>query len=99
MTLPTIAAVPTSVVTEPLGPGSTWLRPMNQESMPGPLRAADAAWSERAHVGVELLERAGERFDVGVGERAGEVLCDPVVVLAAGACHRLAAFVGLDDED
>jgi hypothetical protein len=63
------------------------------------LRAADASWSEGAHVGVELFEAAGERFDVGVGERAGEVFLDPVVVLAAGACHRLPAFVGLNDED
>jgi hypothetical protein len=63
------------------------------------LRAADASWSKGAHVGIELLEASGERFDVGVGERAGEVLLDPVVVLAAGACHRLAALVGLDHED
>ena len=47
----------------------------------------------------DLLERAGERLDVGVVEVAGEVLLDPVAVVPAGALERLAARVGEDDAD
>jgi hypothetical protein len=50
-------------------------------------------------VGAEFLEGAGERFDVGVGELVGEMLFDPVPVVAAGSLHRGAALVGEDDED
>jgi hypothetical protein len=50
-------------------------------------------------VGAEFLECAGERFDVAVGEVAGEVLLDRVSVVAAGLLHRGPAVVGEDDED
>jgi hypothetical protein len=59
----------------------------------------DAAWAQRARVGTEFLERAGERLDIGVGEVAGEVPFDRVPVVAAGLLHRVAAVVGEDDED
>ena len=45
---------------------------------------ADAPWTERPDVGADLLEGPGERLDVGVGKVAGEVLLDPVPVMAAG---------------
>jgi len=61
--------------------------------------AADAPGAEWASVGADLLERAGERFDVAVSEVAGEVLADRVPVVAARLLHRLAASVGEDDED
>ena len=63
------------------------------------LLAADASGAERAGVRVDFLERAGEGFDVGVGEVAGEVLLDAVVVVAACSVHRLASVVGQHDED
>ena len=50
-------------------------------------------------MGAEFLEGADEGLDVGVGEVAGEVLFDPVPVVAAGLLHRGAALVGEDDED
>ena len=50
-------------------------------------------------MGAEFLEGADERLDVGVGEVAGEVLFDPVSVVAAGLLHRGAALAGEDDED
>jgi hypothetical protein len=50
-------------------------------------------------VGADLFEGAGEGCDVGVGEVAGEVLFDPVPVVAAGLLHGGAALVGEDDED
>ena len=49
-------------------------------------------------MGAEFLEGADERLDVGVGEVAGEVLFDPVPVVAAGLFHRGAALAGEDDE-
>jgi hypothetical protein len=54
---------------------------------------------EGASVAADLLERAGERLDVLVGEMAGEVLFDPVPVVTAGLLHGLATLVGEDDED
>ena len=50
-------------------------------------------------MGADLLERAGERFDVAVCELAREVLVDRVPVVAARSLQRLAALVGEDDED
>ena len=50
-------------------------------------------------MGAEFFECAGEGFDVGVGEVAGEVLFDRVPVVAAGSLHRVAAVVGEDDEN
>src|SRR3954469_12478688 len=61
--------------------------------------AADASGAERAGVRVDFLECAGERFDVGVGEVAGEVLLDAVAVVPACTLHRPASFVGQHDED
>jgi hypothetical protein len=61
--------------------------------------AADASWAEGAGVGADLLEGAGERSYVGVGEVAGEMLFDRVPVVAAGLLHRVAALVDEDDED
>ena len=63
------------------------------------LSSADAAGAEWSCVGADLFERAGEGFDVGVGEVLGEVSLDSVSVVAAGALERLGAFVGEDDED
>jgi hypothetical protein len=40
-----------------------------------------------------------ERFDVGVGEVLGEVLFDPVPVVATGFLHGSSALVGEDDAD
>src|SRR5436190_23622582 len=60
--------------------------------------ASDASRAEGAGVGADLLERAGQRLDVGVGEVAGEVLLDCVPVVAARFFHRGAALVGEDDE-
>src|SRR5881227_2615540 len=60
---------------------------------------ADAPWAEGPGVGAEFLEGAGERLDVGFGEVAGEVLFDPVPVVATGLLHRCAARVGEDDKD
>src|ERR1700754_4383213 len=43
-----MANPPRSVVTEPSGPGSTWWRPMNHESMPGPVAMAAQTSSTEA---------------------------------------------------
>ena len=64
-----------------------------------PSLGADASWAEGAGVGSDLLECAGERFDVGVREVAREVLVDSVAVMAARLLHRLAALVREEDED
>jgi hypothetical protein len=61
--------------------------------------AADAAGAERAGVCADLLECAGEGFDVVVGEVLGEVSFDSVSVVAAGAVHRFGAVVGEHDQD
>jgi hypothetical protein len=61
--------------------------------------AADASRAEGAGVGADLLERAGERLDVSVGEVAGEVLVDRMPVVAAGSLHPGAALLGEDDQD
>lgn len=61
--------------------------------------AVDPPWPEGAGVSADLLERADERPDVGLGEVAGEVLLDPVPMLAARSLHRLAALIGEGDED
>ena len=50
-------------------------------------------------MGAQLFERTGQRFDVAVGEMAGEVLFDRVSVVTACLLHRLAAVVGERDED
>ena len=50
-------------------------------------------------MGADLLEGAGEGFDVGVGEVLGEVLFDSVSVVAASVFHRFGSFVGEEDED
>ena len=50
-------------------------------------------------MGADLLERAGEGFDLGVGEVLGEVAFDSVSVVAAGVLHGGGALVGEDDED
>ena len=60
---------------------------------------ADASGPERSGVNADLLEGAGDGFDVAVGEVVGEVLFDGVSVVAARRFHRLAACVGEDDED
>jgi len=50
-------------------------------------------------VGTDLLERSGERLDVGVRQVTREVLFDSVPVEAPRALHHLAALVGENDED
>jgi hypothetical protein len=65
----------------------------------GLVSAANAPGAKRTRVRADLLERAGERRDVGVGEVAREVLFDPMPVVAAGLLHRVAALVGEHDED
>src|SRR6266566_1616019 len=69
-----------------------------QASLTEPL-AADAPWAEGAGVGADLLERSGDRLDVGVGEVAGEVPFDRVPVVAASLLQGDAALVGEDHED
>ena len=74
--------------------------PPGNGAQAGPLRAPSCGCGlgGAGGVGADLLERAGERLDVGVGEVAGEVLLDRVPVWR-GVFQHLAALVGKDDED
>jgi hypothetical protein len=66
---------------------------------PGWLLAADAPGAKWAGVAADLFERAGEGFDLVLGEVLREVSFDPVSVVAAGAFHHVDAVFGENDQD
>ena len=75
------------------------LAPPSSPGRPSWFLAANAPGAKRADVGTDLAECPGQRRDVGVAQVAGEVLLDPVPVMAPRTLHRRAAIVREDDED
>src|SRR5947207_4970420 len=63
------------------------------------LLAGDPAMAEAAGVSAELVERARERFDVGVAEVTGEVPVDCIPVVPASVLQFFPSLVGEADED
>ena len=61
--------------------------------------AADATGAEWACVCADTFERAGESFDVGLGEVLREVSFDSVSVVAPSELHCFGARVSEDDEN